>query len=106
MPQLWQSRRPTRWRAPRQEGLTHHPLPMAAGWTGGRFCLGMNKEAFDAELFAFPQALDVFRRNETGRRYTIFSDSEAKRGSGKRHAAAAIEVAETLMRRDNSVTTR
>ena len=67
----------------------------------------MNKEDFDAEFFAFPKALEAFfRRNETGRRYTIFPDSEEKRGSGECHAAAAVEVAETLIRRGNSVTTR
>ena len=47
------------------------------GWTNRRFHLD-NKEVFDAEIFAIYQALGVFRaRQESGRKYTVFSDSQS-----------------------------
>ena len=46
------------------------------GWTGRRFQLGKNKEAFDAEVFAVLQALRALeQRNERDREYTVFVDS-------------------------------
>ena len=46
------------------------------GWDGLCFHLGDNKEVFDAEVHAIYQALEVLdRRQESGRRYTIFVDS-------------------------------
>ena len=48
------------------------------GWEQEGIYLGRNKEVFDAEVFAIGHALRVLnRRAETGRRYTIFSDSQA-----------------------------
>ena len=47
-------------------------------WKGRRSILGSNKEVFDAELFAIYQAMKVLEaRDQTRRRYTIFSDSQA-----------------------------
>ena len=49
-----------------------------SGWEGRCFHLGDNKEVFDAEVYAIAQALEVInRRQESGRRYTIFVDSTA-----------------------------
>lgn len=53
------------------------------------------------------------RTRESGRSYTIFSDSEAavrriqtdKRGPGQRHAVEAIEVAGRLLRNGNKIET-
>ena len=74
---------------------------LEGGWTGCRFQLGKNKEVFDGEVFAIWQALLALeRRNESGRRYTIFVDSTAAitrvrddaRSPGQRFGVAAIEV--------------
>ena len=74
------------WRSP--EGM----------WTGRRFQLGKNKEAFDAEVFAVWQALRALeQRNESDCEYTIFVDSTSAitrvrddaRGPGQRLGVAA-----------------
>ena len=79
------------------------------GWTGRRFRLGSNKEAFDAETFAIYQALRAFdQRQESGRRYTIFVDSIAAisrvrddtMDPGQRFAVAAIDVCSRIITRD------
>ena len=46
-----------------------------SGWTGHRFCLGSNKEVFDAEIYAIYQALHIL--DQSGHRYTVFVDSTA-----------------------------
>lgn len=49
---------------------------MPEGWTGQRFHLGKNKEAFDMELFAVHHAMSIFVEcQEAGETYTTFSDS-------------------------------
>ena len=48
------------------------------GGSGRGTYLGTNKEVFDAEVFAIPQAVKLLNeRNEEGQAYTIFSDSQA-----------------------------
>ena len=82
------------------------------GWTGRCFHLGNNKEVFDAEVFAICQALRIFRaRQESGRIYTIFSDSQSAirralsdaLGPGQQWARATIEVAAEIVARDNEI---
>ena len=91
------------WRTPGSEG---------SRWTGHRFHLGNNKEAFDAEAYAIYQALSIMdRRQETGRRYAIFADSTAAIervrsgaiGPRQRFAVAAIGVCTRLVSRSNEV---
>ena len=76
------------------------------GWTGRRFHLGDNKEAFDAESFAIYQALWALdSRQEVGRGCTVFSDSQSaiRRSSsdelspGQQWAGGATEVCARLM---------
>ena len=85
------------------------------GWTGKRFLLGNNKEVFDAEVFAIYQAPKIFEaRSGTGRRYTIFSDSQSairralsdSLGPGQQWARATIEVCSCLMARGNEIALR
>lgn len=46
------------------------------GWTGRRYNLGNNKEAFGEETYAIFRALKIFDQGqESGRQYTIFADS-------------------------------
>ena len=80
------------------------------GWTGRRYHLGRNKEVFDAEVFCIYQALRlVDRRQESGRRYTIFVDSTAAieqvrtdaLGPGPAHAIAAMESCNRILGYDN-----
>ena len=87
----------------------------SSGWDGRCFHLGGNKEVFDAETYAIAQALDILdRRQERGRRYTIFvgSTSAIDRimtgniGPGQRFGVAAIEGCVRVMARNNEVTTR
>ena len=82
------------------------------GWTGRRFHLGDNKEAFDAESFAIYQGLRVLdSRQESGRRYAVFSDSRSaircissdELGPGQQWARGATEVCARLMTRQNWV---
>ena len=86
-----------------------------SGWAGHRFHLGINKEVFDAELYAAYRALCSFdERQESGRRYTIFSHSTAASdkirtdtlGPGQRFAVAGSEVCSRIAARDNDVTVR
>ena len=85
----------------------------ASKWSGRRFHLGKNKEAFDAEVFAIYQALLwVERHQATGGRFTIFADSTATigrvrtdaLGPGQRFAVAAIEVCDRILAGGNQVT--
>ena len=79
-------------------------------WTGRRYHLGTNKEVFDAEAFAIYQVLRfVNRRQESGRRYTLFVDSTAAiervrtdvLGPGQAHAIAAMESCGRIIERGN-----
>ena len=81
-------------------------------WTGRRFHLG-NKEVSDAETFAIYQVLRVLDlRQETGRRYAIFSGSQSAirrissdgLGPGQQWARGAAEECTRLMVRQNRVT--
>lgn len=96
-------------------GNTFHPIHRDAGWTGRQYHLGMNNEAFDAELYALFRALRAFDDGEErGRRHTIFSDSAAamdriatdQLGAGKRLAAEAIATCTRFASHDNTVTVR
>ena len=47
-------------------------------WARGGTYLGSNKEVFGAEVIAILRAVRLLsERNESGRSYTIFSDSQA-----------------------------
>ena len=68
--------------------------------------LGDNKEVFNAEVYAIPQALEILdRREERGRRYTDFVDSTSAIdrvradgiGPGRAFAVAAIERCSRIM---------
>ena len=84
-------------------------------WIGRRYHLGINKEAFDAEVYAIYQALSIMDyMQESGYRYTVFVDSASATeriwsdsiDPGLRFAAAAIEVCTRLVSRANEVTIR
>ena len=84
-------------------------------WMGSRYHLGTNKEVFDAEVFAIFHALKACERGQfSGRRYTVFSDSQAailhirtgEIGPGQQWARAAIEVCSRLVQRGNEVPAR
>ena len=65
-------------RSTRKWNITRHPARRPSEWTGRKFHLGKNKEVFYAEVFALLQVLKIsLQRNETGRNYTIFSDSSS-----------------------------
>ena len=83
-------------------------------WKGKGFYLGKNKEVFDAETYAIYQAMRTLDdRGDRGRRYT-FSNSQAavsriqhdRTGPGQALAILAIEAAEAITGRDNSITIR
>ena len=93
----------------------YHSAHKGAGWTGRQYHLGRNKKVFDAELHTLCRALQVFGdREESGRRYTIFSNSAAvidrittdRLGPGQRLAMEAIEVCTRLLGRENAVAVR
>ena len=82
-------------------------------WKERGVYLGRNKEVFDAEVFAIGQALEELdRRNERGRTYTVFSDSQAaisriqhdRTGLGQALAIKAICAAEAVVSRNNKIT--
>ena len=81
--------------------------PMDNGWTGRRFHLGSNKEAYQAR-----RVLD--QRQEKGHEYTIFADSTSAIvrvrtdviGPGQRFAIAAMEVCDRVITRQNTVAIR
>ena len=84
-------------------------------WKGSRYHLGNNKEVFDAGVFAIYQALKACERGQaSGRRYTIFSDSQSailrirsdELGPGQLWARAEIEVCSRLIQSGNKVTVR
>ena len=84
-------------------------------WRTRGVYLGNNKEVFDAELFAIGLAMEELNdRRESGRRYTIFSDSQAaisriqhdRLGPGQTLAVKAITITETLAARGNTITLR
>ena len=86
-----------------------------SGWTGRRFHLGSNKEAFDAEVYAIYQAPNTMdQRQESRRRYTLFVDSASAIsrirlddiGPGQRFAVASVEVASRILTRGSEVATR
>ena len=82
------------------------------GCTDWRYHLGPNKKAFDAEVYAIYQALDILdQRQESGRQYTVFVDSTAaidriRSGSGQSPAIACIKVCTRLESRGGEVTVR
>ena len=93
-------------------GLAALQWQTSEGWTGKRFHLGTNKEAFDAEVYAIYQALRVFeKRGQSGKKYMIFSDCQPAirralsdvLGPGQQWARAIIEVATRLVSRGNEV---
>ena len=87
----------------------------AGGWDGLCFHLEDNREVFDAEVYAISQVLEVLdRRQESGRRYTIFVDSTSaidrarsdSIGPGQSFAIAAIEWCSRAIARSNEATAR
>lgn len=87
-PQPWTSANPGR--STQYWNITHHPTHRPSEWTGRKFRLGKSKEVFDAEVSALLQALKIsLQRNETGRPYTIFSDSGNEMAD--LYAKAAVE---------------
>ena len=86
-----------------------------SGWKQEGIYLGRNKEVFDAEVFAIREALRVLnRRGEAGKRYTIFSDSQAalsriqhdRTGPGQTLAIDAITTAGEIVSRGNNICLR
>ena len=84
-------------------------------WKERGIYLVRNKEVFDAEIHAVYQAMRTLdNRDESGQRYTIFSDSQAaisriqhdRTGPGQAQALLIIEVASTIADRDNHITIR
>ena len=84
-------------------------------WDRRGIYLGKNKEVFDAEIYAIRQVMETLNdRNESGMRYTVFSDSQAaigriqhdRTGPGRAQAVLAIRVVEDITGRDNSITFR
>ena len=91
------------WIAPRQrQGESAACVWQSpSGWTGCRFRLGFNREAFDAEVLAIYQALRIVdQRQESGHRCIAFVDSASAidqvrndaLGPGQRFAIAEMEV--------------
>ena len=87
----------------------------SGGWDGRCFHLRDNKEVFDAETYAIAQALNILdRRQEKGRRYTVFVDSTSAIdrimtdgiGPAQSFGVAAIEGCTRVMARNNKVTVR
>ena len=105
------------------------------GWEGRLYCIGRNKEVYDvevyiaeaydaevydaevyhAEVYATHRALQTIdQRGESGRRYTIFSDSASaigharsdSLGPGQRLAVAIHEVDRRTAGRSNGITIR
>ena len=85
------------------------------GWTGEHNHLGHNKEDFGAELYAILRAMGIpLRRQESGKNYTIFSDSTAaiervctdRPGSGRALAKAIIRLEGVMRERGCTVTIR
>ena len=85
------------------------------GWRQRKIYLGRNKEVFDAEIFAIGRALEVLNeREEEGREYTIFSDSQAalsrilhdRTGPGQALAIRAITTAREVTGRGNTLSLR
>ena len=85
------------------------------GWRSNGFCLGGGHGAYDAEVAALVYGLtQLHGRHEQGQTYTIFTDSIAAMrrlggdtpGPGQDMAIRAIEIAEHLAQRDNTVTIR
>ena len=84
-------------------------------WKEEGVYLGKNKEVFGAEVFAIGRALRIINeRGERGRRYTIFSDSQAaisraqhdRTGAGQTLAVDAIITTEAIADRGNTLTLR
>ena len=85
------------------------------GCRSNGFRMGGGREAYDAELAAVVYALAHFHgRDRDGQDYTIFTDSTAAMrrmmgdapGPGQDMAIRAIEIAERLVRRGNTITIR
>ena len=96
-------------------GRTYTPGRRETIWMGMWCHLGMNKEVFDAELYALYQAVKIFNeRNEQDQSYIVLSDSAAaieharsgEMGLGQRLAVAIIEVCSRLTSRGNTLTLR
>ena len=84
-------------------------------WKRRGVYLGRNKEVFDAEAYAIHLAMRTLdERNERDRRHTVFSDPQAavsrvqhdRTGPGQALAILAIETAEAITSRGNSITIR
>ena len=85
-------------------------------WRAGRRCHpGINKEAFDADIYVIYRAHSVVdRKQESGHWYPVFADSTSAierirtdtLGPGQLFAVARIKACSSIMRRDNDVTVR
>ena len=85
------------------------------GWVKRGTYLGKNKEVFDAEVFATMWVVRLLdEREERGRDYTIFSDSQAavsrvqhdRRGPAQALARVVIATVDNLTARDNTLIIR
>ena len=85
------------------------------GWRSGGFSLGGGHEAYDGELAALVYGLVILHgRNQDRTDYTIFTDSTAAMrrlmgdapGPGQDMAIRAIEIANRITQRGNTITIR
>ena len=85
------------------------------GWRSDGFCLGGGHEAYDGELAALVYGLVILHgRGQERADYTIFTDSTAAMrrlegdapGPGQEMAIRAIEIADRIVRRGNTITIR
>ena len=86
-----------------------------AGWRDGGFSLGKKNEAYDGELAALIYGLVVLHgRDQEQTDYTVFTDSTAAMrrlmgdapGPGQDMAIHAIDIAERIVQRGNTITIR
>ena len=86
-----------------------------SGWRSQGIGMGKGHEAYDEELTAILYGLVVLHeRNQSGKDYTIFTDSVAAMrrlggdapGPGQEIAIRAIEIASRITRRGNTITVR
>ena len=117
--QILTTRRDYRTAGQRREGRrgylegTRTMIAHRPGWRSNGFRMGGGREAYDAELAAVVYALVHFHgRGQEGHDYTIFTDSTAAMrrmmgdapGPGQDMAIRAIEIAESLVQRGNTIT--
>ena len=105
-------------RRERRRGYLEDSRTMSAdrpGWKSNGFRMGDGHEAYDAEMAAVVYALvHLHGRGQEGHDYTIFTDSVAAMrrvmgdapGPGQDIAIRAIEVAERLVQKGNTITIR